>query len=65
MRNFPDEKIDNNCFLCEYAVRHYDTTPCNYCPINWGLGGCVAGNVSYDRSPISEILALPERGDME
>lgn len=59
--NFPNKKIINDCFLCEYAVRRDETAPCHYCPIDWGSGGCVTGNVSYDRSPISEILALPER----
>lgn len=58
--NFPNKKIINDCFLCEYAVRRDETAPCYYCPIDWGSGGCVTGNVSYDRSPISEILALPE-----
>ena len=61
---FPDEYISNHCFLCEYA----GADGCSKCPIDWGnvqVGrydvGCFGDNTSYVSSPISEILALPER----
>lgn len=64
---FPEEKVSANCFLCEYI----NGLRCSYCPVNWGRDG-EAGNacektvgtgVDWRRSPISEILALPERED--
>lgn len=47
------------CYLCEYIYQIDDT--CDNCPINWGEGRCVCGEVNYCYSPISEILSLPER----
>lgn len=63
-RMFPYEYISNHCFLCEYA----GTDGCSKCPIDWGnvraskwLALCTGPNVDYLSSPISEILALPEK----
>lgn len=63
-RMFPDEYIANHCFLCEYA----GTDGCSKCPIDWGnaqvgegLAHCIGDITSYLSTPISEILALPER----
>lgn len=67
-RMFPDEYITNHCFLCEYA----GTDGCSKCPIDWGnvqvskgLAQCTGDNTDYLTSPISEILALPEKGKEE
>ena len=68
--HFPGEKIDSNCFLCEYlAQNNYDgyKGSCHggrECLLIWPYGGCIARNYYYD-APISEILALPERGVIE
>lgn len=63
--HFPNSEIDNDCFLCEYVNHHGHSYDCTEsCPINWD-GGCFSGHVNYRESPISEILALPERGEME
>lgn len=41
---------------------------CEYCPIEWRGDhddyrfACERGSITWDESPISEILALPERG---
>lgn len=70
-KHFPGEKVFNNCFLCEYAGK----MNCLNCPINWDSlavdgegfcfepykGGGIEGSI-YLEAPISEILALPERG---
>ena len=63
-RMFPDEYISNHCFLCEYA----GIDGCIKCPIDWGnipIGRwharCCGYNTNYLTSPISEILALPEK----
>lgn len=63
-RMFPGEYISNHCFLCEYA----GTDGCSKCPIDWGnveiskwFAHCVGNNTSYLSTPISEILALPEK----
>lgn len=70
-KRFPEEEISANCFLCEYvdSVQDYQ---CSDCPINWGRDGeygnscqkteCVG--VDWRDSPISTILALPEREDV-
>ena len=77
---FPNEKIENHCFLCEYALTSFGGIPdgflfleCDKCPIQWinksnTLGvknscewGYHEGNCDWRYSPISEILALPER----
>ena len=66
---FPGTPILENCILCEYAkqerIKHgYHDHRCYYCPINWGYKnwfGCESNDVVWNRSPISEILALPER----
>lgn len=58
-KHFPDEHISANCFLCEYA------RGCDQCPIKWDVSydnaTCEGFVVNYLFSPISEILALPER----
>lgn len=66
---FPKEIVSANCFLCEYAK---DKPGCSLCPVNWGRdgegGNCcekvISTGVDWRRSPISEILALPEREDV-
>lgn len=76
-RNFPDEDIAHNCFLCECAGKlHVGSQNCIYCPIDWsplvaykgGLHRCYVSYVGGGRegqifldAPISEILELPER----
>ena len=61
--HFPNEEIDASCFLCEYVNHHEDG--CDYCPIKWDDNYdddcCMGGGVNYEYSPISVILALPER----
>ena len=61
--HFPNENIYNSCFLCEYSTNKYGG--CGYdgelCIIDWGCGGCTDGAINCYHSPISEILALPER----
>lgn len=63
---FPEEHIQNNCFLCEYALNMDLTTSskCSHCPIKWDFGDCFEGyywKKSYRNMPISELLALPEK----
>ena len=62
-QHFPNEKIDNDCFLCEYIYKYNDD--CDYCPIKWDndkdRDWCGGRGVTYGYSPISVILALPER----
>ena len=76
-RNFPDEDIAHNCFLCECAEKLYTSSQnCIYCPIDWsplvaykgGLHRCYVSYIGGGRegqifldAPISEILELPER----
>lgn len=59
--HFPGKYIESNCFLCECC------DDCDDCPIKWDddpqYDYCGGGGVNYERSPISEILALPVRGD--
>lgn len=65
---YPEEKVYANCFLCEYI----NGLRCSCCLINWGRDGesrnscekAVGVGVDWRRSPISEILALPEREDV-
>ena len=65
--HFPDERIESDCFLCEYAIKYADdgTDYCDFCPIMWdndyNMDWCIGEGVTYERSPISVILALPER----
>lgn len=56
----------NDCYLCEYVSQI--SASCSSCPIDWSAGrhvydsyNCVDGGVDYFSSPISDILALPER----
>ena len=65
---FPYKRVRHYCFLCEY-VKRKDMDSCKRCPIDWGKDGiyenaceklCEPG-VDWRKSPISEILALPER----
>ena len=52
--------ICNNCFLCEYDLQHSaDTKRCD-CLIEWKYDNCIRNRYCYE-TPISEILALPER----
>lgn len=64
--HFPNEKIANDCFLCEYALKNKKRN-CNICPIKWTTENnkdatvyCCYDNYYYC-APISELLALPER----
>ena len=61
--HFPNEEIEASCFLCEY-VNHHEYG-CDCCPIKWDDNyddDCCSGDgVNYEYSPISVILALPER----
>lgn len=65
---FPYRRVKNDCFLCEY-VKRKDMDSCKRCPIDWGHDGIYDNacekwlnpGVDWRRSPISEILALPER----
>ena len=56
--HFPNDKINNNCFLCEYIFSSNQT--CSKCPVIWPRGNCYEDSYYYT-APISEILALPER----
>ena len=65
---FPYKRVRHYCFLCEY-VKFKDIGSCKRCPIDWGHDGiydnaceklCGPG-VDWRKSPISEVLALPER----
>ena len=72
--HFPNEHVNSNCFLCEYAqsVTKDSFTRCRKCPIAWSSSSrpccipsdwlvCSGANViDYRYSPISAILALPE-----
>lgn len=58
-KHFPDDNIEADCFVCEYAVKN--DIECADCPIDWGGSSCISGIVTYCHSPINEILALPER----
>lgn len=71
--HFPDDSIQESCFLCEYADQHIKDfyKPCEKCPIIWlnenevnvNKYFCCSGseNGRYYSMPISELLALPER----
>ena len=59
LEHTPETRVYAYCYLCEYMNQIGDG--CSNCPINWGEGTCVGDKVNYHRSPISEILALPER----
>ena len=65
--HFPGEEVDCGCFLCEYDMQQEDGSCCDFCPIEWPGGSCVAagGFINCIDSPISEILALPERKEIE
>jgi len=63
LEHTPECIPENNCYLCQYISEVGDS--CSSCPIDWGAGphgcNCVGSRVDYRYSPISEILALPER----
>lgn len=65
--HFPNDKILNNCFLCEYVASAFeDLSSINCkdcCPIQWTNNFCLQGEKNYSNMPISELLALPERSD--
>lgn len=62
---FPNEHIDNDCFLCEYDRLNngYSNDCRNTCLIKWTNGGCSSGDPEfrYYNMPISRLLALPEK----
>jgi len=64
--HFPNEQIENSCFLCEYAKSSALDNYCKGCPIRWPYENdwtttyCTKDEYYY-KAPISEILALPER----
>ena len=71
-KNFPDEIVLSNCPLCEYAYgkyqeNEYKGSSCRFCPIKWPIPDvnvapcCQGSEMHYLLSPISKILALPER----
>ncbi len=63
--HFPNEQIENHCFLCEYD-KLSARNDCKSCPIRWPyensytMAYCTKHDYYY-KAPISEILALPER----
>lgn len=60
--HFPDEHIDNDCFLCEYTRQTLGG--CNTCPVVWPVepyGYCCSGDLKYYTMSISRLLTLPER----
>jgi len=69
--HFPDDSIQESCFLCEYADQHIKDfdKPCDECPIIWPNENevneyfCCKGheNGRYYNMSISKLLALPER----
>ena len=65
-KRFPKEEVNSDCFLCEYAL--HKAGDCRGCPINWGATTCqmhyIKGAADWRYSPISRILALPEREDV-
>lgn len=70
-KHFPTGHIDNDCFLCEYINVDTNGFSCVRCPIKWpnefkadGRCYCTIDDYYY-KAPISEILALPEREDVE
>ena len=59
------ELIRNNCFLCEYADEEFENC---VCPIAWPSGKCenyADESSDWRYMSISELLALPEREDVE
>ena len=62
-KHFPNEEIDCSCFLCEYVSQN--SGDCDDCPIKWDDNYdddcCGLDGITYGYSPISVILALPER----
>lgn len=54
--HFPEERIFNDCFLCEYTS--FKKLGCDKCPIKWNGEYC---DNYHLEAPISKILALPER----
>lgn len=63
-KHFPNERIANDCFLCEYVEGINPEADCeDTCPIKWVDGNCISDNPanSYETMPISKLLALPER----
>jgi len=63
--HFPKERIENDCFLCEYDESS-EFGNCRSCPIRWPYEDdcteCYCTNYRYYyKAPISEILALPKR----
>lgn len=77
--HFPNEDVISNCFLCEYAesaAKDQYFSRCLKCPIAWNSSihpTCNPGildvwernMIDYRYSPISVILALPEREVVE
>lgn len=61
--HFPDEYIDNDCFLCEYDRLNNGHNCRNTCLIKWPNGGCSVGapEFRYYNMSISRLLALLER----
>ena len=66
---FPREDILVDCCLCEYAFQTKGN--CRGCPIDWGGSGVYCqrpfdaeGGIDWRTSAISEILALPEKEEI-
>lgn len=67
--HFSYERIENNCFLCEYD-KSSKRDDCKDCPIKWPYEDyCTVRYCTnrgyYYKAPISEILALPERKEIK
>ena len=70
-KKFPNERVLKDCFLCAYT-KGTDVVSCGRCPVDWGKDGRYKNScekwedsgVDWRKSPISEILALPEREDV-
>lgn len=68
--HFPKDLVCNDCFLCEYCANQqfsnrddFDYDLCK-CPIDWPKGRCEDdADSAWYNMPISELLALYERGD--
>lgn len=66
-QHFPEECVKSDCFLCAYDDC-YGYELCDFCPIDWpcknlyGNPDCSCeSKTNWYTSPISKILALPER----
>ena len=60
-KHFPNARVHNSCFLCEFTQAPYSgALLCKRCPIEWPHDSCTF-SIHYQESPISKILDLPAR----